>query len=219
MYYNPICLQPTTPTNLAINDLTEHPVLYWTASQPISGAHYEVWRKICGGFKYCEIIEDWTCIVGNLPETNYLDREIYLSGSSYKAYYKIRAVSGDGCIYSPGWSNEVNIIGNFLPLDRQPSKQKLSIDTTARFNLFPNPFNSSLRINLSSPTKEITEIAIYDLQGRIVKAFHPTFGNSYFDTVWNGADNQGQPIHSGIYFLLARSGDETLFSQKIIYLK
>jgi len=219
MYCNPICLQPTTPTNLQNNDLTEHPVLYWTASQPISEAHYEIWRKICGGFRYSEIIEDWTCIVSNLSDTNYLDREIYLSGSSYKAYYKIRAVSGDGCIYSPGWSNEISIIGNFLPLDRQPFQQKLSIDPTPRFNLFPNPFNSTIRINLCSPMKQITDIMIYDLQGRTVKEFRPAPGIYYFDTIWNGFDNQGQPIQSGIYFLIAHNGSKTLFNQKIIYLK
>jgi len=72
---------------------------------------------------------------------------------------------------------------------------------------------------LYSPSEEITEIAIYDLQGRTVKTFHPTPDNYHFETVWNGADNQGQPIQSGIYFLLAHNGSKTLFNQKIIYLK
>jgi len=76
-----------------------------------------------------------------------------------------------------------------------------------------------MRINLYSPSEEITEIAIYDLQGRTVKEFRPAPGIYYFDTIWNGSDNQGQPIQSGIYFLIAHNGSKTLFNQKIIYLK
>lgn len=172
-----------------------------------------------GGAKYTQTIEDWTLICTNSAgDTTHLDRE-FNSGSGYKAYYQIRAVSGDGKLYSPGWSNEICIIGNFLPLDRQPSQQKLSLDTTPRLNLFPNPCNSTLRINLYAPTEKVTNITIYDLQGRTVREFHPAPGNSYFDTVWNGTDNQGQPLQSGLYFLLVRNRQELLFKQKIIYLK
>jgi len=214
-----IHFQPTTPTNLSYSWSGSRVNLIWYHSEPISAARYEVWRKIMGGARYTQTIEDWTLICTNSAgDTTHLDREFYL-GSGYKAYYKIRAVSGDGNLYSPGWSNEISIIGNFLPLDRQPSQQKLSIDTTPRFNLFPNPFNSTIRIYLYSPSEEISEIDIYDLQGRIVKIFDLISGKYYFDTIWNGSDNQGQPIQSGIYFLIAHNGSKTLFNQKIIYLK
>jgi hypothetical protein len=208
-------------TNLHYENCGGHPRLSWNLSEPREAATYEVWRRVSSNPpKYLVIVEDWRCIQ-SLPAgtTTWTDNDFQISGTTNRVQYKVQAVSGDGNLYSPAFSNTVSIIGTILPFDKKPAPSGSINRAVPSCSVFPNPFNSSLRINLYSPTEQINDIMIYDLQGRIVKEFLPAPGNNYFDTVWNGADNQGQMLHSGIYFLIARGGDEMLLSQKITYLK
>lgn len=192
--------------NLGIQShYTGHPYLFWNQTTP-QGTQYIVYRKIAGmDYRYY-------AITSPMQQLFYIDEEIDSDQSGTTVSYYIRTTDGKS-------SNTCSTYGFHIVSDKYPSKNVVSLDLSFSANLFPNPFNSSLRINLHSPTKQITDIMIYDLQGRTVKEFRPTPGNYYFDTVWNGRDNQGQPLESGIYFLIARYGRETLFSQKIIYLK
>ncbi len=187
------------------------------------GFYYSVERKECTGFKYSNCSSWHTVGTRIIPEDwfddyYWIDREVSNDDNEYKFYYRVIVEDTSDYLSTSGYSDIATIIGDYIPCDKRTSFNKILLKTTS-FQCFPNPFNNSLRINLYFPTEQITDIMIYDLQGRIVKTFHSAPGNYYFDTVWNGTDNQGQPLQSGVYFLITRSGDETLFSQKIIYLK
>ena len=213
--------QPTTPTSLSYSWSGSRVNLMWHHSEPQAAATYEVWRRVSSNPpKYLVVVEDWHCIQ-SLPAGTiaWTDNDFQISGTTNRVQYKVQAVSGDGNLYSPAFSNIVAITGTFLPSDKKPAPPVSINLAVPSCSVFPNPFNSTISINLFSPSDEFAEIAICDLRGRIVKTFRPAPGNYYFDTVWNGADNQGQPLQSGIYFLIARNKSETLFSQKIIYLK
>ena len=65
---------------------------------------------------------------------------------------------------------------------------------------FPNPFNSSTGIKFSTEGGEIN-LAIYDISGSLVK----TLTDGIFDAgshsvIWDGKDNSGISVSSGIYF-------------------
>ncbi|MDI9571854.1 MAG: FlgD immunoglobulin-like domain containing protein, partial [Candidatus Cloacimonadota bacterium] len=63
------------------------------------------------------------------------------------------------------------------------------------------------------------DISILNLKGQVVKSWQNTFikqGNS--DFYWDGKDNKGRDISSGVYFWKVQSG-ETAFTNKILYLK
>jgi hypothetical protein len=63
---------------------------------------------------------------------------------------------------------------------------------------YPNPFNSSTVIRSSSPLP----ITVYNIIGRTVAALVVTegFASKDYRFVWNGEDQNGMPVASGIYF-------------------
>ena len=71
---------------------------------------------------------------------------------------------------------------------------------------FANPFSSSTRFNYAVPKAGKVEIAIYDLRGRLIRQLsnrHHEAG--YYDTAWNGRDETGRIMASGVYFLKMKS--------------
>jgi uncharacterized repeat protein (TIGR01451 family) len=83
----------------------------------------------------------------------------------------------------------------------------------------PNPFKASM-----SYAYEITggdqpvDIAVYNVAGRMVKSLVSTSMPAGRHTVtWNGADENGSRVPSGVYFVRARYGAE-LKQQRVIYL-
>ncbi|MCK4695451.1 MAG: T9SS type A sorting domain-containing protein, partial [Candidatus Cloacimonetes bacterium] len=85
---------------------------------------------------------------------------------------------------------------------------------------FPNPFNPSTTISFSTAeSTELTEMVIYNLKGQKVK----TLVNEKLDAgthqvVWNGKDNSGKNVSSGVYFYRLKSGKYTS-TKKMILMK
>lgn len=80
------------------------------------------------------------------------------------------------------------------------------------FNLtnYPNPFNPETTISFSViQNSDFVTIEIYNLKGQKVKSFPINqFTNSpVHQVVWNGKDDNDQPVSSGIYFYKLIIGD------------
>ncbi|MCP4546970.1 MAG: T9SS type A sorting domain-containing protein [bacterium] len=77
-------------------------------------------------------------------------------------------------------------------------------ETPAALNLaqnHPNPFNPTTAIDFALTTPGNVKLTVFDVQGRIVKSLvdgHLTPGNHQI--VWDGRDDQDQPLASGMYF-------------------
>ena len=83
----------------------------------------------------------------------------------------------------------------------------------------PNPFNPSTRIDYSLPAASVVDIAVFDVAGRrvatLVAGPRPAGRGS---TVWQGRDDGGQPVASGIYVCrMAANGD--VRTMKMVLLK
>jgi len=79
----------------------------------------------------------------------------------------------------------------------------------------PNPFNprTTLSFDLSSPSK--VELNIFDLRGNLVRKVAAEFLDSgHHEYLWDGTDEKGISLGSGIYFLHLKTNGEVL-KQKI----
>ena len=89
------------------------------------------------------------------------------------------------------------------------------------FEVYPNPFSKLTNISFGTGqgAKSIV-LKIYDVNGRMVKDFSlPTaYSLLHTEVSWNGVDNMGQKLPSGVYFAQFTVGDLTK-TQKIILLK
>ncbi len=84
---------------------------------------------------------------------------------------------------------------------------------------YPNPFNSSTNISFTLPEAGHVKLDIYDIAGRLVN----TLVNAEIDAgrqtvIWDGTDQSGRPVSSGIYFYTMRSGND-LKSHRMLLLK
>ena len=88
---------------------------------------------------------------------------------------------------------------------------------------YPNPFHSSTTISFSitAENTENAEINIYNIKGQKIK----TFKNLQIDKspnqqiVWDGKDESGHNVCSGMYFYKLSSGDSFSQTKKMILMK
>jgi len=75
--------------------------------------------------------------------------------------------------------------------------------------LFPNPFREKVDITFQIPLNNYAVLEIYDIAGRLVKNFDlkSEISNLQPEVSWSGADNTGQKLPSGVYFLKFHVGD------------
>ena len=87
-------------------------------------------------------------------------------------------------------------------------------------DIYPNPFNPETTIRFTTEnTEKNTEIIIYNLKGQKVKQLvNEQLPAGQHSVIWNGTDNNGTKISSGIYIVRMESGKYTSL-KKIILLK
>lgn len=84
--------------------------------------------------------------------------------------------------------------------DDDPKEE--SVPTMALKAAFPNPFNPKVTIPFSLAEAEQVRMVIYDLRGRQVRALcDEVFAAGEQQLSWNGRDDQGHSLSSGVYFL------------------
>jgi hypothetical protein len=70
---------------------------------------------------------------------------------------------------------------------------------------YPNPFNPSTRICLSLPVAADWSVKIYNVAGQLVKSYDGYAEAGTVEVMWNGTDNNGSSVASGIYFYKAEA--------------
>lgn len=87
------------------------------------------------------------------------------------------------------------------------------------FQNYPNPFNPSTIISYSIPNVSFVYLKIYDMLGREVKTLVNSEQNIGIHSVqWNGDNNYGNKVSSGIYLYKIEAGN-FIMAKKMILLK
>jgi flagellar hook assembly protein FlgD len=85
----------------------------------------------------------------------------------------------------------------------------------------PNPFNPSTTLSFSIPTGPTRDFSlrIYDVRGRMVRELDSgQIDAGQHERVWNGLDDRGSSVASGIYHYRLEVGGES-FSNKMVLVK
>jgi hypothetical protein len=86
-------------------------------------------------------------------------------------------------------------------------------------SVFPNPFNPSTTIRYSVPVNEFHSVGVYNLHGTLVRTLFTGVHASLTNRVeWNGCDETGRTVSSGVYVIRIISGKGTL-SSKVMMLR
>jgi hypothetical protein len=73
-------------------------------------------------------------------------------------------------------------------------------------NVYPNPFNLSTRLHLTSDRSQAFEITAFNISGQLVRTIWRGLvpGNTTVDVTWDGQDAQYRSCASGLYLIAAR---------------
>lgn len=73
---------------------------------------------------------------------------------------------------------------------------------------FPNPFNPETTIGFSLPGQTHVVISIYDISGQRVRILSEgLYPQGMHREIWDGADNHGNKLAAGVYFIRLNAGD------------
>jgi len=113
-----------------------------------------------------------------------------------------------------GWVFKVDgIIKVKEEVNSEPKKSREILSVS------PNPFRHGIAINfITTPGNDVT-IRIFSTSGRLVRElFRGNTDSAVLKVNWNGRDDKGRPVNSGIYFAHAETNVRDIY-QKIILLK
>jgi len=84
---------------------------------------------------------------------------------------------------------------------------------------YPNPFNPSTQIVYSLPTDQSVKLDVFDLLGRHVTTLvDRKMAAGKHTVIWNGMDQNGRPVTSGLYFYRLQAADQTRI-RRMLFIK
>jgi uncharacterized delta-60 repeat protein len=131
-------------------------------------------------------------------------------------YGQAIAVDDSGNVYVAGYTHGSTTKEDYCTIkyvkapsgivDEAGSQQK-----PAEFTLsqnFPNPFNPSTKIEFTLAKSGFVTLQIYDVLGRKVKTLlSENLPSGYKSVIWDGKNDDGKEVASGVYFYQLRAGD------------
>ena len=82
---------------------------------------------------------------------------------------------------------------------------------------FPNPFNSGTAIRFALPTQARVELAVYNLAGqKLATLLEGVRRAGSYSLNWDGRDDQGRELASGIYLYRLRAGEQTALKKLLL---
>lgn len=113
-------------------------------------------------------------------------------------------------------TTNIPIMGSATPVSNQDEVNP--VITELRGN-YPNPFNPTTTISFSLNQKGPVSIDIYNILGQKVNTlFNGELGQGLHKLTWNGTDDNGRAVASGMYFYKMKSNDYSK-TKKMILMK
>ncbi len=108
--------------------------------------------------------------------------------------------------------------GGVTFINNNPGKSNLP-NQFYLYQNYPNPFNPSTIIQYSLPQAKKVRIVVYDISGKEIALLADKYQNAgTYNVTWNGNNNSGQPVASGIYFYSVQAGNYAQ-TKKMVLLK
>ncbi|MCK5145836.1 T9SS type A sorting domain-containing protein, partial [bacterium] len=128
------------------------------------------------------------------------------------------------CCYSDGQTNTGTSF-KFEPrgtayceIRQDQSAQPLKTKATGSLVVYPNPFQDQTNIIVYTKDYQQVEVTVYNMLGKSIKNIYcgevPDGRHCY---LWDGCDNNGEGVSSGIYLIVIQIGSEN-YAEKLMYL-
>jgi hypothetical protein len=98
-------------------------------------------------------------------------------------------------------------------------KDDTELPPAIKYNLrvAPNPFNPSTAICFDLEDESEIKLSIYNIKGQIVKTLvNETYRPGAYQVIWDGDDQSGQKMSSGVYFYRMECGEDVINSKMLM---
>ncbi len=106
--------------------------------------------------------------------------------------------------------------------DGETLSDPIDIKVNVLFELYqnyPNPFNGSTTIPFDIENDSKVKLVIYNILGQKINTLvNKNCGAGHYDITWNGQNNYGNLVSSGVYFYKIET-DSNSKVQKLVYIK
>jgi len=173
-----------------------------------------------GGIYFVDENDGWTVgtrstsdgFIMHFDGTSWSLAESKIGGCLYDVYF----INSDN-----GWA--VGSLGTILKYQDGTgvkNGKKRSSNSPENYTLsqnYPNPFNSTTTISYSIAKPAETKLEIFDLQGQQIRVLlNGMKPAGFYSLTWDGSDNEGKPVSSGVYLYQLRAGNLTRTNKCIL---
>ena len=135
-------------------------------------------------------------------------------------------LDNDGNVYATGLSDGIDSDCDFATIKYSPIftdvDEWISGELPENYSLsqnYPNPFNPATIIEFTVASRSFINLSVYNTLGQKIKILvDGTRSVGTYRAIWDGTDQQGQPVATGIYFYRLWTG-ETVKSKKMLLLR
>lgn len=186
-------LAPEAPMNLMAMGQNNTNVLTWEVSPAEDVKYYSIYRTETSGSYPAEPLTFST-------DLTYTDEDVEI-GKNY--FYVVTAT--DFGLNEGETSNEASVLTGV-----EDNKSNVIPTEFALEQNYPNPFNPATYINYQLPTNAHVTISIFNTTGQEIKTLVSKEMNAgYHTTVWDGTNNAGEKVSSGLYLYKIKTGSFT----------
>jgi len=198
--------------------------LHITPRYVVSGSIYRSTEGTVAGYKFHLANEGAN---GVTPPDAITNEEGEFSFTVYPGTYTLSLVPGlnaDGWEYNAMPTMEIEVVAADYPIEpinvTTLAEGDMTVpQVTALKGNYPNPFNPSTTIAFDIAQDGMVAIEVYNIKGQKVKTVtNEAMKAGRYTVVWNGDDNNGREVGSGVYFYRMTSGGYTK-TQKMLLMK
>ena len=131
-------------------------------------------------------------------------------------YFSDVATFGSYSLTSSGYYSDIFV----AKLGYDTSVENHLISSNILLSNYPNPFNPETVISFSIPDESKIELSIFNIKGQKIKTLvHNEFTKGSHSIIWNGNDDFGNSVSSGVYLYKLRVNGKTEAVKKCLLLK
>ncbi|RCK75154.1 MAG: Autotransporter beta-domain protein [Ignavibacteriae bacterium] len=141
---------------------------------------------------------------------NFDGKKLFIKNSIYTWFVNVT----DGTEWTVSQDTFVFVTPDFVGVKANPVPSKFVL-----YQNYPNPFNPTTTISFELPERMEVVLKIYDILGNeIITLFSGTLESGYHSVTWDGKNENGQAVASGIYLYRLKSS-ESSSTLKLLILK